>query len=401
MEPPRVRLETRPVEPFVLCPFRVKYPHAYEVSTCGGFSSWKSLREHLLERRHKPRDQCPRCGQVFLDDIELGEHFSVCQAVPTKVLESPIHVQREMVSPIRNLQRRGHRARPIEDLYSDLWTILFGNDTHVPDRTVWLRQYQSKEAQGIGNSPQPEDTRTGNTWTNTAAAIANNATEFADIIHPSANNSSYDLATSDRDQSHSQPEDTHTGNPWTDTVATTVSNAIDFADIIHPSTNDSSNGSVTSDTDQSHSQPATVFSNNLVPEPQDADLVRGATEYATTVSGVTKVDNFDQSITDNSDNVSVASSVDQFYHSFSNVLVNNLAQDLQGVNLTNSRDMLAARLKEFSLRLGNEDASENHLRMMSIAYRRARYGNYWKLLFHLSSCKVSCCKAAQILTFFI
>lgn len=76
---------------------------------------------------------------------------------------------------------------------------------------------------------------------------------------------------------------------------------------------------------------------------------------------------------DGSDNRSVASSIDQLYPGFSKVLGNNLAQDLKDVDLTHSGDLLAARLEDFSLRFGNEDASENHLRMMSIVYRHSRY----------------------------
>lgn len=74
-----------------------------------------------------------------------------------------------------------------------------------------------------------------------------------------------------------------------------------------------------------------------------------------------------------SDNRSVASSVDQLYPWFSTVLGNNLAQDLKDVDLAHSGDLLAARLEDFSVRFGNEAASENHLRMMSIVYRHSRY----------------------------
>lgn len=98
---------------------------------------------------------------------------------------------------------------------------------------------------------------------------------------------------------------------------------------------------------------------------------RGATDVqtaATTAGSTAK--NAD---TNDSDNESVASSIDQFYSAFSTVLGNNLAQDLNGLDLVQSRDMLAARLEEFSVRFGNEDTDDNHLRMMSIVYRHSRY----------------------------
>lgn len=76
---------------------------------------------------------------------------------------------------------------------------------------------------------------------------------------------------------------------------------------------------------------------------------------------------------DKSENLSVASSIDHLYPKFSTALGKNLARDLNDVDLTRSEDTLAARLEEFSLRFGNEDASENHLRVMSIVYRHSRY----------------------------
>lgn len=103
---------------------------------------------------------------------------------------------------------------------------------------------------------------------------------------------------------------------------------------------------------------------------------RGVTEIdtdATTVSNAAKTADFRHLNSNDSDNESVASSIDQLYPGFSTVLGNNLVQDLKDVDLARSADMLAARLEEFSLRFGNEDAGVNHLRMMSIAYRHSRY----------------------------
>lgn len=102
----------------------------------------------------------------------------------------------------------------------------------------------------------------------------------------------------------------------------------------------------------------------------------GATEVPTaaaTVSNAAKVVGINHSTADDNENESVASSIDQFYPGFATVLENNLAQDLQDVDLARSENMLATRLEEFALRFGNEHASANHLRMMSIVYRNSRY----------------------------
>lgn len=93
----------------------------------------------------------------------------------------------------------------------------------------------------------------------------------------------------------------------------------------------------------------------------------------TTISNAAKVEDFRHLSTDDSDNWSVASSVDHFYPAFSTVLGNNLAQDLKDVDLAQSGNMLTAQLEDFAVRFGNENASENHLRMMSIVYRHSRY----------------------------
>lgn len=103
----------------------------------------------------------------------------------------------------------------------------------------------------------------------------------------------------------------------------------------------------------------------------------------TTISNAAKVEDFRHLNTDDSDNWSVASSVDHFYPAFSTVLGNNLAQDLKDVDLAQSGDMLTAQLEEFALRFGNENANENHLRMMSIVYRHSRYEYFYDPLLQL------------------
>lgn len=114
---------------------------------------------------------------------------------------------------------------------------------------------------------------------------------------------------------------------------------------------------------------------------------RGETKIqtdATTVSNAAKIEDVGHPKSDDSDNGSVASSVDQFYSAVSTVLGNNLAQDLKDVDLARSGDILTAQLEEFSLRFGHENTSANHLRMMSIVYRHSRYASFYDTLLQLN-----------------
>lgn len=113
---------------------------------------------------------------------------------------------------------------------------------------------------------------------------------------------------------------------------------------------------------------------------------RGETKIetdTTTISNAAKIEDVGHPKADDSDNGSVASSVDQFYSAVSTVLGNNLAQDLKDVDLAQAGDILKAQLEEFSLRFGNEDASANNLRMMSIVYRHSRYEHFYDTLLQL------------------
>lgn len=94
---------------------------------------------------------------------------------------------------------------------------------------------------------------------------------------------------------------------------------------------------------------------------------------ATTVSNAAMFASSRHPRTNYSDNESVGSRVAQIYSGVSTVLIINLAQDLKDVDLAQSEDMLTAQLEGFSLRFGNESSDENHLRIMSIVYRHARY----------------------------
>lgn len=69
----------------------------------------------------------------------------------------------------------------------------------------------------------------------------------------------------------------------------------------------------------------------------------------------------------------IGSNLARFYPGVLTVLINNLAQDLKHVDLATSEDMLTAQLEGFSLRFGNEHVDKNHLIIMLIIYRNARY----------------------------
>lgn len=100
---------------------------------------------------------------------------------------------------------------------------------------------------------------------------------------------------------------------------------------------------------------------------------QGATEvHATAVTGdVVRTANINNSAADDDDHRSAASSTDQFYSGFSTLLGANLTQDLQDVEL--DEHLLETRLEEFSLRSGNENPCESHLRLMDTVYRNSRY----------------------------
>lgn len=126
---------------------------------------------------------------------------------------------------------------------------------------------------------------------------------------------------------------------------------------------------------------------------------RGVTEVttaATTVSNAVKVAGIDHSTADDNEYESVASSTDQFYSGFATVLGNNLVQDLQDVDLARFEDLLTRRLEEFALRFGNEHASANHLRMMSIVYRHSRSELFRELFYQLSNCLPDLLRASRL-----
>lgn len=121
----------------VHCPFEIRYPQDPKFISCPAFDDWGRLREHLLDRRHKPRDRCQRCGRDFYEDVEWNQHTSACKEFPSGQFERPICVEREQVPLIRRLTRKGRQTRPLEDLWCEAWTIIFETDD-IPDRAAWL-----------------------------------------------------------------------------------------------------------------------------------------------------------------------------------------------------------------------------------------------------------------------
>lgn len=124
-------------QPSYLCPFRVFDPNNPTYLKCGTFSTWNRLREHLLDRTHKPRDRCSTCGKVCADDVEWGVHTSAraCEWSP-RALERPSWVERHQAASIRNLSKRGSKTDPMGEMHRKVCKILFGSESD-PDRNAW------------------------------------------------------------------------------------------------------------------------------------------------------------------------------------------------------------------------------------------------------------------------
>lgn len=145
----------------VRCPFKDHDPDNPEYEKCGTFCEWCRLREHLLDRKHKPRDRCPTCGEIFTNDVEWDLHTSVvrtCKPSP-KALEKPSWVERDQAAEIRKLSTRGRKNEgSIEDMYGKVCLILFGSES-APDRAasghpIWAPHVQHTDDLGIDHRRQ-------------------------------------------------------------------------------------------------------------------------------------------------------------------------------------------------------------------------------------------------------
>lgn len=122
----------------VRCSFKNHDPNNPEYEKCGLYTSWSRLREHLLVRKHKPRDRCTTCGDIFTDDDGWDQHTSArtCKWSP-KSLEVPFWVERDQATSIRNLSTQGRKNhQSIDEMYREVYVILFGRD-NGPARSVW------------------------------------------------------------------------------------------------------------------------------------------------------------------------------------------------------------------------------------------------------------------------
>lgn len=133
---PRVHEQDSKARPRVCCPFKVYYPDDPKYERCGTYSSWARLREHLLDRKHRPRDRCATCGEIFFDDIAWDLHTSarLCESSPRE-LERPFWVERHQAESIRGLSTQGRKTRSIEEMNHDVCLILFGSEV-PPDGTA-------------------------------------------------------------------------------------------------------------------------------------------------------------------------------------------------------------------------------------------------------------------------
>lgn len=144
----------------VRCPFKDHDPDNPEYEKCGTFCEWCRLREHLLDRRHKPRKRCPTCGEIFADDVEWDLHTSARTCNPSrKALEKPFWVDRDQAAKIRQLSTRGRKNEgSIEDMYREVSLILFGSES-APVRTAsahptWFPHVQHTDDSGVDHSRQ-------------------------------------------------------------------------------------------------------------------------------------------------------------------------------------------------------------------------------------------------------
>lgn len=164
--PKRMRLvNQKATQPSFLCPFRAYDPDNPRYLKCGKYHKWCHLREHLLDRTHKPRDRCPICGEIFTDDVEWDLHTSVptCEMSP-RAWERPFWVERHQAASIRDLSKRGSKTEPMEEMCRKVYLILFGSESG-PDRNAlahptWFPQFQHMDDNlGVDHSQQePWDT---------------------------------------------------------------------------------------------------------------------------------------------------------------------------------------------------------------------------------------------------
>lgn len=114
--------------PELACPFKAH--DSTETVECAGFSDWKSLREHLVMRKHKPTPHCPTCGMLFHGPTgaeERDTHIQAANCEPSiSSASSQAVVTGDQERQIRQLQTRGMEPeRANVHRWYEIWDILF------------------------------------------------------------------------------------------------------------------------------------------------------------------------------------------------------------------------------------------------------------------------------------
>lgn len=112
----------------VRCPFKDRDPDNPEFEQCGSFDDWSRLREHLLVRKHRPLERCPKCGEIFDDDVNWTEHAGACQP-SSQQLGRPSWVDKKQATLIRALSSNGRKTEgSLEEMHRKVCKILFGDE---------------------------------------------------------------------------------------------------------------------------------------------------------------------------------------------------------------------------------------------------------------------------------
>lgn len=108
------------------CHFSVRYRNNLAFKKCGPFKDWKSLREHLIIRRHRPREQCQNCGDFFdSDKWEQHTRARACQK-RQEPFGPPISMDGAQERAIRCLGSQGTKSKlSLQETWYEVWEILF------------------------------------------------------------------------------------------------------------------------------------------------------------------------------------------------------------------------------------------------------------------------------------
>lgn len=108
------------------CHFSIRYPNHPAFKRCGPFKDWKSLREHLIIRKHRPREQCQNCREFFEGD--KWEQHTRARACPKRQesFEPSISMDGAQERAIRCLGSQGTKRKlSLHEIWHEVWKILF------------------------------------------------------------------------------------------------------------------------------------------------------------------------------------------------------------------------------------------------------------------------------------